>query len=238
MMPVPTARLRKATCSRFVEDAKGSVTIEFIIIAPIILMLIFGTFELSKYLQTNNQVVQAAAMTGQMVSQLPGTAKVADVQKIWSAAPLIAPESLRVAARDGASDWSGVLDVTITSVVFKRTDPACLSECDYTANVAWSVGQSPRPCGTVDAAGPGDDPDRPGVPEELVRDGSAIMVQTALPYQPYLFGTSSFVPGVASALTTRMREVGWFQPRNASRIALSTPAASNPIHVLCPDFNT
>lgn len=217
-------------------DTGGSVVVEFALVVPVMLMLILATFEISKFIQTNNQVVQTASMTGQMVSQLEGRASVAEIQRIWSAAPLIAPEAQRMAARRGAASWNEVFDVTITSVVFRKTEAHCTTDCDYEANVAWSVGRSPRACGTVAPAGE-EESDDTAVPEDLMREGSALLIQTSLPYEPYLVGESGAAAQVVRRLDTRISETGWFQPRNAARIVAAEPAGASPAYRLCPEFN-
>lgn len=230
---------RRPPIVRRVRDRRagtdGSVIVEFALIVPVMLVLILATFEISKFVQTNNQVVQVASITGQMISQLPGQAMVREVQRIWSAAPLIAPEAQRLARRRNAASWDEVLDVTITSVVFRKTESECSTACEYKANVAWSVGRSPRSCGELTMTK--SDGTVGEVPAELVREGSALLVQTSLPYEPSMAGDGGLVSGIVRQLDTRISETGWFQPRNSSRIVVAGPAGSSPDHRLCPEFN-
>ena len=223
--------------ARFASSSEGTVAIEFAFIAPILLILLLGTFEISKYIQTNNQVVEVVNMVGQMTSQLPAAAKVSEVQRIWSASPLIAPESLRVAANQGAGGWSDVLSVTITSIVFTKRVSSCETDCEYEANVAWSVGQSPTPCGKL-PRGSQAQPGVGAVPDEFFREGSVLSVRSTLPYQPYLIGTSSLLGTVGRTLTATMSEGSWFLPRNAPRIVLSAGGASSPRATFCPGFTS
>lgn len=213
-------------------DDAGAVAIEFALILPILLILLLGTFEISKYIQTNNQVVQTVNMIGQMASQLPASAKAAEVQRIWSAAPLIAPEAHRMTERLGARAWSDVLAVTITSIVFTKRIATCETDCAYDGNVDWSVGQNLATCGVIR---PGEviQPTSQVIPAALYGEGSVLLVQASFSYAPYLTGTSSFLGGVARALTTKMAEASWFLPRRASRIALSAVGAASPRFVIC-----
>lgn len=228
---------RRGARRDFGRDAGGAVVVEFAVVVPVMLLMILATFEISKFVQTNNQVVQTAAMTGQMISQLPGRATVSEVQRIWSAAPLIAPEAQRMADRQGAQSWSEVFDVTITSIVFQKSEAACEADCAYEANVAWSVGQTPMACEEVALVGEDDEPAETAVPEALVREGSALLIQTSLPYQPYLTGDRGVVAQAVQALDTRISETGWFQPRNASRIVVEEPADASTDYRLCPEYN-
>lgn len=220
-------------CTGLRTDDSGAVAIEFALLLPILLVLLLGTFEISKYIQTNNQVVQTVNMIGQMASQLPASAKAADAQRIWSAAPLIAPEAHRVAERLGSQAWSDVLAVTITSIVFTKRIATCKTNCEYDGNVDWSVGQNAATCGKIR---PGEviRPTSQVIPTALYGEGSVLLVQASLPYGPYLTGTSSFLVGMAQALTTTMSEASWFLPRNASRIALSAVGTASPRFVICP----
>ncbi|KTR05546.1 hypothetical protein NS365_11090 [Aureimonas ureilytica] len=212
---------------------EGVIAIEFAFILPILLILIVGTFEISKYIQTNNQVVQVVSMVGQMSSQLPATTDVTDVQRIWSASPLIAPEAQRVAANLKAQRWSDVLNVTITSIVFTKRVPDCQSNCVYDAQIAWSVGQNPVSCGTIPSGNP-ILPTQDVIPAELYGQGSVISVRASLSYLPYLIGTSDLLAGLASSLSGQMTESSWFLPRNADRTALTGLAAATPQVRLCP----
>ncbi len=221
----------------FGASERGVAAIEFAFILPVLLVLLLGTFEISKYIQTNNQVVRTVSMIGQMASQLPASAQAGDVQRIWSAAPLIAPEALRTAERLGRGGWSDALSVTITSIAFTKRDSACQTACEYEGNVAWSVGQSPVACGKI-PSGAAVAPTSETIPSELYGSGSVLFVRATLPYAPYLAGTSNFLGGLAGSLTTTMAESSWFLPRNASRIVLSGTGAANPQVRLCPGVNS
>ena len=161
---------------RFASRNDGVVAIEFSFILPILLILIIGTFEISKYIQTDNQVVQVVSMVGQMSSQLSATTDVTDIQRIWSASSLIAPESQRVADNLKAQRWSDVLAVTITSITFSKRVPSCNSNCVYDAQIAWSVGQNPVSCGTIPSGSP-ILPTSDIIPAELYGQGSVISVR-------------------------------------------------------------
>ncbi len=118
---------------KLLRDRRGFAAGEFALVIPPMLALTFGAIEVSKYYQTSNQVVQVVNMIGQMVSQLPNPVPKQDVQNIWRAAPLIAPESLRLARQLGRSSWDQVLGVTITSVSFVKKVPSCTADCTYEA---------------------------------------------------------------------------------------------------------
>jgi len=225
-------RLRKRF-GCFLPAEGGAAAIEFAIILPILLVMLLGTFEISQYVHTNNQVVQTVSMVGQMASQLPATAKLSDVQRIWSAAPLIAPESKRVAQRMGRSSWSDALTVTISNIAFQKRDASCQSNCQYDASVAWSVGQSPLACGKV-APGQKLAPTNAVVPNDFFGSGSVLLVQASLPYVPQLDGTAGFLDGVARALTTTLSESSWFLPRNATQIAMLPTGSGSPRSTICP----
>lgn len=229
-----TARRFASRRRSFGGNQSGVVAIEFAIVLPIMLVLLLGTFELSKYIQTNNQVVQTVAMVGQMASQMPGSSTVADAQRIWSAAPLIAPESRKTAARMSKASWSDVLSVTISSIVFKKRDASCNENCVYDGYVAWSVGQTPIACGKV-PPGAALQPIGVAIPDEIYGPGSVLFVGSTLPYQPYLGGTLSILGDLGNTLTTTMSEASWFLPRNATSITLSTAGAgSTPSYRICP----
>ncbi|WP_416357828.1 TadE/TadG family type IV pilus assembly protein [Aureimonas phyllosphaerae] len=218
---------------RLRREEDGTAAIEFAIILPVMLVLLLGTFEISRYIYASNQIVHAVSMVGQMASQLPASAKASDVQRIWSAAPLIAPEAGAVARRLGRSVWSDALTVTISNIAFDKSDAACQTDCQYQASVAWSVGQSPLACGTI-SQGQKLPPTDAIIPTEFFGDGSVILVQAALPYVPQLEGTAGFLDGVARNLTTTLSESSWFLPRNAKRIALSPSAGGGPRSNICP----
>lgn len=226
------ARRLLERCEGFRKGRDGSAAIEFSLILPILLILLFGTVEVSKYIHTANQIVQTVSMIGQMASQLPASAKTSDVQRIWSAAPLIVPEAKRVAERLGRSEWSDVLTLTITNIAFTKRNAACETACEYEANVAWSVGQNPVACGKL-APGQAISSTGETVPAEFFGSGSVLLVQASMPYVPQLDGTAHFLHGVADAFTTTLHESSWFLPRSAPRISLSQQATGRPRSNIC-----
>ncbi|WP_102957734.1 TadE/TadG family type IV pilus assembly protein [Mangrovicella endophytica] len=225
------ARLRRATAAawRFRKDRRGIAAVEFAVVAPVMLFLSVATIEVSKYYQADNQVVQVANMIGQMVSQLPDEVDASEVQKIWKASPLIAPEAFRTAKQLSLADWNSALAVTITNVAFTQKVPSCTSACEYVANVAWSIGDDPMACGQLIKTSNATPPTQGLVPEVLFMPGSAIFVTAKLRYKPHL-GTDFFTSDAIS-------EAAWFRPRNTTLIRVTPSIIAAPTVVRCTDFN-
>ncbi len=127
-------------------DRRALAALEFVLVAPVLLVLFFGVYDLSSAARIYQEVYNAAHSIPSSASSMAvtsgangatnltyGQIQLAE-SEIWAQIP-----DLRSSFRDPSKS------VTISSVVFELTDPTCapktspLTQCKYTPYVVWSV---------------------------------------------------------------------------------------------------
>ena len=70
MLPLSIAgKLARIRIRTFVTDVKGAAAVEFAFIAPVLILMTFGTFEVSRALMAHKRFQRATAMVGDLVSR-------------------------------------------------------------------------------------------------------------------------------------------------------------------------
>jgi Flp pilus assembly protein TadG len=127
---------------RFLKERRSVAALEFVLVAPILVGLLFGVYDLSNALIVYEEVYSAAhsmaaSITNEAV-QANGTNALTYTQVqqaesiLWAEIP-----SLRSGLQDNASK-----SVTISSIVFEQTNSACnpfMTQCNYVPVVVWSI---------------------------------------------------------------------------------------------------
>lgn len=72
---------------RLVDDARGVAAIEFALIAPVLVLFFYGSFEVSMMLQSDRRVSNTAATMSDLVSRSP-TIDATEVQNVFRSAEL------------------------------------------------------------------------------------------------------------------------------------------------------
>jgi Flp pilus assembly protein TadG len=124
------------------RDRRGVAAIEFALIAPVLIILTIGVFDISRALTIQQEVYNAAHTIPTSASSLAvqpdktTTLTVTQVQQALSGIYAEIP-----ALRSGTA--SGLRSVTLTSVTFQQSDPACVASptttCSYVPYAKWSV---------------------------------------------------------------------------------------------------
>jgi Flp pilus assembly protein TadG len=140
---------------RFFKQRRSVAALEFALVAPLLVALLFGVYDLSNALITYEEVYAAAHSMAASISneavQSDGTNSLtySEVQQgaslLWGEIP---------ALRSGLQD--GVKSVTVSSIVFENTNATCTptvntlaadgvtittegTQCDYVPVVVWSI---------------------------------------------------------------------------------------------------
>ena len=127
---------------RFFKQQRSVAAHEFCLVAPVLIVLFFGVYDLSSALITYEEVYAAAHSMAASISnqavQSDGTNSLTytevqqDASILWGEIP---------ALRSGLQD--GTKSVTISSIVFENTSASCTPTttvtCDYVPVVVWSV---------------------------------------------------------------------------------------------------
>jgi Flp pilus assembly protein TadG len=116
--------------------------IEFALVAPILITMMIGVFDISHALTLQQEVYHAAhaipTSASSLAVQQDNTTSLT-VNQVQQALSVIYAEM--PALRSGIE--SGVRSVTLTSVAFQQSDPACVSSattiCRFIAYAKWSV---------------------------------------------------------------------------------------------------
>ncbi|ABY29337.1 TadE/TadG family type IV pilus assembly protein [Methylorubrum extorquens] len=225
-----------AQAERF-RAAEGAVAaIEFALILPTLLLILFAGTQVVAYVNATRKVELVAHSISQMISQsVPlDTTNVArvnatDLHFSYDATLVLFPYVMKDAKRQGRSWWENI-SINYASIQFKAKNTACqnnpdtstdLSPC-YNANVVWTTtgtaqpgGANYRPCDTPQL--PADDdatPSRATLPRSTYGPGSLVVIDVAFDFTP-TFG-SGFVPAV------RIARSAYVQPRYASLVNFDT----------------
>jgi Flp pilus assembly protein TadG len=148
------------------QRARGVAAVEFAFIAPVMVLMVIGVFDVTKLMILRQEVYNTA-------HTIPLSASILAVQldKTTSLTPTQANQTMSSifaempGVRSGV-DNGGVL-VIMSSVAFLPTPSTCVSSptvtCNYTANIAWSYAYQNanipfqfvlRPCGVVNQVSP------------------------------------------------------------------------------------
>lgn len=179
------------------HDSTGSSAIEFALLLPLLVLMLFGTVELHRYMLHKRHIEAAAKAVAIMIAQRPDPIGAADPPSMdFDLVRHMFPEL----GYEGATNaqWWRYMAFQVTHVVFKPTVAGCSSSCTYTANVAWAWpritsdlprGALERSCGVLTAAAPGATPSGSTLPGSLFGPGSMTIVDLQYRFTP-LVGTA------------------------------------------------
>jgi Flp pilus assembly protein TadG len=149
------ARRRDSVPHLLVQDRAGSSAIEFALLAPIMIMLLNGCYDVTQLLITLRQVTSTARQVVQIATQQsvqPDQTNELSVQQAYQAQSAIFAMIPRLRSITDSDQFS----VTLSAVVYVATPVGCTpgKTCTYVANTAWSTtlpqgAQIRRPCGIV-----------------------------------------------------------------------------------------
>ncbi|MGI4763812.1 MAG: TadE/TadG family type IV pilus assembly protein [Janthinobacterium lividum] len=198
---------------RFVSDQRGIAALEFAVGAPVMITLLLGGVDSSRYALATRRIDRVAANIGQMVSvNTTATMTAADLQFYEDGAMVVFPLVLQDASQLGTT-WQTDMPITVSSVKFAVTNGKTV------ATVAWSVGPKKRACNSPLTSVP--DTSAPS-PTTLAQDafgtGTIIVVDVGFTFRPTI--ATRMLPSVA---ITRSFYV---QPRYVPAIAFGGTAGS------------
>jgi hypothetical protein len=188
------------TCRRpgLLQDRSGTSAIEFALLLPVLILMLFGTVELHRYMLHKRHIEAAAKAVANMVGQRPESASVVgeSASMDFDLVRHMFPELNFAGSNDG--DWWRDIAFQVSHVAFTPTMAGCTSSCTYTANVAWSWptrtsnvprGSLERTCGALTAAAAGQTPTGSTLPASLFGPGSLTIVDIQYQFTPLLGAT-------------------------------------------------
>lgn len=175
---------------RFWRDAKGSAAIEFGFLAPLLMLMLLGTVELGRAINTNRHFVSATASAGDLVAREEYLGSSAGAASSNLASMMLSIKHL-MQPYDANS-----LKLAVFSVKASNSTPD-------KGKVQWnySYNSMPVPAKCSDYT----------LPEGLVPLGGSIIVVDATYNFKSLFG--SYIPGIAP--TMNWKEKSYHSPRNS-----------------------
>ncbi len=201
----------------FLTSTDGSSLIEFALICPILLTLLVGSNEITRWIRANQHMEDYATMVASDISGSSAAVSPFTLAEMIERIGLVAPE-LVDPTRSAWIESSDYLSVTISMAMMTR--PAgftCTTNCTYDVKMAWSFGDNKRNCSVT---GGGPLPNRP-LPNGLNKQpGSAVIVDVVSKYK-FVFGLNTSI-ATAPLLSTTV----WEPVRNWRGTGAFPPLAS------------
>ena len=214
-----------ATATRFVRSNRGVAMLEFTLVTPFLIALMFGSFELTRYINTTRQITNLADSVAQLFAQnTTGSINDTDLHFAIDSTMVTFPNVLGDAHKQGIYWWQDIT-VAMSSVLFSPTVAGCTSNCTYNAKVMWTTGS--RPCSTnLTPAADTAAPSSTTLPTDAFGPGSMIVVDVVYNYRP-IVATSLFSVKTVSRST-------YIQPRYVSSVKY---VAGGGMGTACPGMN-
>ena len=219
-----SGRRLRTTVSRFAGARRGIAALEFALVAPFLLALLFGSFELTRYINTTRQITNLADSVAQLFAQnTSGSINDTDLHFAIDSTMVTFPNVLNDAHKQGIY-WYQDIYVAMSSVAFSPTVATCTSNCVYNAKVMWTTGS--RPCSTnLTSAADTAPPSATTLPAGAFGPGSMIVVDVVYFYKP-IVATSLLGVKTISRST-------YFQPRYVSSVKYT----GGSMGTACPGMN-
>jgi Flp pilus assembly protein TadG len=188
-----TARpTRSSRLAAFARAEQGLAALEFALVVPLLVMALVGFSEIDRYAATTRQLESSANAISQMLTQSTSVTN-GDLNFAYDSLTVLFPRVLDDSARKGAR-WRDDISVAMSSVAFAKTNPACATNCAYTAQVAWSGGSAKRPCATPLKSAPNASrPSSTELPADAFGPNALVAVDLEFTYAP-LFAAKLFGP--------------------------------------------
>ncbi len=205
---------RRNSPRTFAAARKGVGAVEFAFTAPILITLLCGGFELTRYIKAVRQLTAAStALAGMIAQNTSGSVNDTDLLFFRDAVMIAYPDVLADAAAQNKT-WTNDIQVTMSSINFSLTNQNCKSNCTYQAKVAWSGGSNTRPCSTLLTSASDDaQPTTTTLPSDTFGPGTLIVVDIVYTYRP-IVATQLLRP-------LSLSRSFYIQPRYVSSIAYS-----------------
>lgn len=137
------------------RDRSGTPAIEFALLAPVMFILLAGSYDITQMLIAMRQVTSTAQQIVEIATEQsvqPDQSSSLTVQQGYQAQSAI----YALIPRLGFGTDTSLFSVTLSAVVFVATPAGCTAgtNCSYVANTAWSTALSQgrhvtRPCGVI-----------------------------------------------------------------------------------------
>lgn len=219
------------------RDRRGAPALEFALVAPLMLTLLAGSYDITQLLIAMRQTTSTARQIVQIATQQsvqPDQTVSLSVQQGYQAQTAI--YAMMPALRSGRD--TSAFGVTLSAAVFTRTPAGCTPgpDCKIVANIAWSAplpkgSQVRRPCGVVPQVAPGSPADTSSLPTAGMNALSSIVVADV----SYVF-TPLFTSVFSGPVT--LRRTAFLPPRagTTADYVQYDPANAKTNSAVCPGY--
>jgi hypothetical protein len=219
---------------RIARSEAGVSAVEFAMVFPALLLILFGTVELGRYVMHARDLTLTVNSIGQMASQADGTLTATDAPFIRDSAMLSFPDALTEARALGKT-WTEHLKIGMSGVQFTRIPNSCNPSCGYWGDVWWTSGHA----NVRKACGPAPDS------HALIGVHADVPISTTnLPFNTYgpheviaVVASIDFVPLFGSTIlpSLTLTRGAYFLPRTRDTISYSTSGNAS-FGTVCPGF--
>lgn len=212
------------------RNNSGASAVEFAFVAPVLLLLLLGGFDLGRFILATQRVQAVANSVAEMIAETPasssalqpgdGVVSANDLNFYMNSAMFTFPDVLPIANAAG-TNWWNLLSVQLSSIEFVAQPAGCTSACTYVAKVVWSSGA--RTCGsTIVSVSDTNTYSPTTLPADLFQPGSVIVVDVSYTWTPTI--------GSAYLLSIPIERSVYLPPRNVPIVESQATGVANP----CP----
>lgn len=193
--------------AQFIRRENGVAAIEFALIAPLLVLFLLGTTQVTQSLWANGKIAQTTSVIGDLISQETAL-DTTTFDTIINAVPVLV-EPLPV----------DMLQITVTSAIACHEDPDNITNSDPEYFIVWSRSRLFNSPFGIAGPVPGTPLSNP--PEDLtIADGSYV-IQTATKY--------TYRPPITreAGYQLQMEEIAYHQPRNQGPVSYDAMEGPN-----------
>jgi Flp pilus assembly protein TadG len=146
-MPLTAAPQRK-----FFQDRRGVALVEFATLFPILVLLLFGAYDLARGADAVRGLTRLSnSIATMLATNSTGYVNYTNLHYAFDSAAVIFPQVLRDASSKNIA-WRNDISISMAGVGFVPTVVGCTVGCTYVSQIYWTSGSMNRACGTSPAA--------------------------------------------------------------------------------------
>lgn len=229
----------RSLCRILWRDRRAVAALEFAMVAPLLITLVAGGYEVSREVDGTRQLTTLAnSIATMLTTNTSGSVTYLGLHYAFNSAMVIFPAVLSNSYSKGVA-WNSDISISMAGVSFTPTVAGCTTSCSYKANIVWTGGSATRACGTNPTTAPdASQPSPSTLPADLFNT-----VTTPIGVAPPSFViavdiTFTWTPAVFSQLfgpVTLTRSV-YLSPRYVSQVKYSAISGDDGFGKECPGF--
>ena len=200
----------------FGRDARAIAAVEFALIMPVLLLMLFGSYDLSRMVMANQKVGVAANTVAELVA----------AQQTNVATPSATIAAIVSAGAVSMAPYAAASTTTTVSAIDLKTaaNGTC---CVATVNWSFTQGGTLRPCvTTLTQTAVGAPPSLTSLPAAMASPPAAVQAvvsATAVIIADVTYAYTPLAPGIDKVVPTSLHRTTYSYPRLAGQVLLATP---------------